>query len=122
MQQHSYTIAGRPIEVIGDDRKPVARKALVADILALAAALSRISPRTILRQNRFRHVVLVRFAIYFVAREQGYSYEQIGRKLDRDNSTVSHGCRQVAKYTDSDREFAWFVDALRRNVAKALAA
>ena len=121
MQQVRYTIAGRPLEVIGADDKPVKRRARVADILALASKLSGVAIRCLKGRERYRRLVVVRFAVYTVAREQGYSYAQIGKIVGKELSTVKYGCKQYGRFTTKVDGFAGLVAALRSMVAEAAA-
>ena len=120
MQQVSYTIAGHPLEVIGADDKPV-KRALVADIIALASKLSGIAVRRIKGKEQYRPLVRVRWAIYAIAREHGHSYPRIARMFGKDHSTVVHGCQSLPDHTSRDPVYAAFVAELRE-VAQASAA
>lgn len=95
------------------------RRARITDIITLACRMSRISALMITGANRNRSVLLVRYAISAVARENGHSYPQIGKMLGgRDHSTIINGVKQSAIYIEHDPEFASFVDRLRSAAAE----
>ena len=51
----------------------------------------------ILSPNRRRENVDARAVVCYVARLLGYSYVAIGKRLDRDHSTVMHACGRVGE-------------------------
>jgi hypothetical protein len=93
----------------------------IADLIAIASALSRVRAVDIKGPRRNRVFVRVRQAVCYVAQKQGvHSYPQIGRALGgRDHSTVIHGARQAEIIAQRDPEYRKFLADIE---AQALAA
>jgi len=53
-----------------------------------------------------RNVIRARWAAYAYFRWLGMKYHQIGGVMDRDHTTVSHGCRQADELLKVDDDFA----------------
>ena len=66
----------------------------------------------ILGRGRYSEVLRARFSIYYVLRERdGMSTPQIGKRLNRDHSTVLSGLRRVLQVMRKDAEVADFIAA-----------
>jgi len=91
-------------------------KVRVADIVAIASDITGYRAEAITGRSRKRFIVRVRQAVYFVAREQGHSYPDIGRRLGRDHSTVITGRETAINFMGRSPKFARLVDALSRRV------
>lgn len=60
----------------------------------------RLTNADIVGKSRSRPVVLARQHCFYQLRQAGFSYPTIGHYLDRDHSTVIHGCKEHAKRRD----------------------
>lgn len=92
--------------------------ARIADILQIASEIWDVHPRDLAGNDRFHFCVRPRQAVYLVAREQGLSFPQIGRRLGRDHSTVLNGIGVCHKHMRADPNYAGKVEALRQRVAE----
>ena len=54
--------------------------------------------------SRDRRHVMWRQALYYMLREQGYTYAVIGHAFKRDHSTIQHACKKFAGRLDVDNE------------------
>lgn len=65
----------------------------IADITGAACRLTFMSKGDLTSPRRVQYIMRVRQAVYFIARQHGYSYRTIGGALGgRDHSTVVRGC------------------------------
>ena len=90
--------------------------ARIADIIALASRLSCVPVADLLGKSRLKLHTPTRFAICMVAREHGHSYPQIGKRINRDHSTVIHAVDRAEYMFVRDPDFAVFVMDLRHLV------
>lgn len=82
------------------------RRIFVSQLVREAAAHLNVTPEELTGPGRARELVRARAAISRVARDQGYSYPQIGRLLGgRDHTTIMHlikeypySCSEITKY------------------------
>lgn len=88
-------------------------RARIIDIVAIACDMSGIDPALILSATRLRYVARIRQACYLIAREHGHSFPEIGRRMNRDHSSVIHGCEQAEMLFARDADCARFVENLR---------
>lgn len=88
-------------------------RALMADIITLAAEMAMIDRKVLVGRTRYRRVVRVRQACMLLARENGHSYPIIGKAFGRDHSTIIHGCEVAEDCIKRDPIYAAFVDRLR---------
>lgn len=102
----------------------------VNHILAAAQEISETTIEEIISTDRHRYIVRVRQACYYLALQQGYSRNDIGRRIGgRDRSSVRHGIKKcditmsrdpgysalvyaigARAFERSDREFAIYRD------------
>lgn len=94
-------------------------RARVSDIVAIAADMSMMRPETITGRSRLQRVIRVRQACFLIAREHGWSYPEIGHRMNRDHSTVIHGCDTAQVWAERDMDYAAMVDKLRTRAATA---
>ncbi len=94
-------------------------KARVSDIIAIAADMTAVRPEVIKGRSRNGPVIRIRQACYLIAREQGWSYPEIGNRMDRDHSTVVHGCATAQRWCTNDPYFATMVNNLRDRATRA---
>ena len=97
------------------------RKELTAEgILTAVCRHSGVSRRDLCAKSRKQTVVSVRqLAMYLCHKYTGQSYAQIGRIIGgRDHSTVLHGCNQVARRLQTDRDFRRSIEELEAALRK----
>jgi len=87
--------------------------ARVSDIIILASEIGLVDRALILGSSRHRRVVRIRQACMKIAREQGHSYPQIGRRMGRDHSTIVHGVEKAENLAKDDARYAAFLKRLR---------
>lgn len=95
----------------------------VARIVALAGVVFGVSPEDIQSPRRKRALVLVRHAVFRLARGlSGLSYPQIGQRIGgRDHSTVIHGAAQCIERMRADPLYAARVRRLRKLALRSAA-
>ena len=95
--------------------KPTLTPKRVARAVVAASRAFEVPPRDIIGRLRFRDVVRARQALT-CALYQAYetSYPQLGRLLNRDNSTLIHSVRKARGDADADPDYA---DRLARIIA-----
>lgn len=81
-------------------------------ILAAAEEICRIPPRDILGRYRYQYLVRVRHAVYYLAWQQGISYCAIGRRMNRDHSSIMHGKRKCEHTMTRDQGYSSLVQAI----------
>lgn len=86
---------------------------LASDIIRAAARTSCMTVEYLRGAKRNRRVMRVRFALYWVLRERGASFAQIGMWMNRDHSTVIYGQRKAAHLVARDPAFRAFCQQLR---------
>lgn len=89
-------------------------RALVKDIITLAARIWGISRDDIIGPARNRRFVHPRHAVYLIAREHEHSFSQIGRVVNRDHTTIIHGERTCGVWMEHSPEYLEQVCLLRR--------
>lgn len=100
-------------------KHPLLKKMRIADIIKHAAEISKYSTEAIKGHSRVRPLVRVRFAIFTIAREMGYTYPHIARHIDkRDHTTIIYGCQQSAILQEIDHDFNSFIIRLRKAVSE----
>jgi hypothetical protein len=98
----------------GDFRQPKGKTmptTRIADLIAIASALSKVRVVDIMGPRRNQAFVRVRQAVCCVAQRQGvHSYPQIGRALGgRDHSTIIHGARKAEIIAARDPDYRKFL-------------
>lgn len=86
---------------------------LAFDIIRAAARASCMTVEYLRGPKRNRRVMRTRFALYWVLRERGASFAQIGMWMSRDHSTVIYGQRRAADLIERDPSFREFCQTLR---------
>lgn len=76
------------------------------EIIIKCSELFKIHPRDLLGRYRFDFIMPARFALYKALRMRGWSYPEIGRKFDRDHSTVIYGVKRAEYMMLKDAEYA----------------
>ena len=65
------------------------------ELVACAAHLFGTTPRDILQPAKHRHIARARWAVWWVLRFHGVSYNRIGRRFGKHHTTVIHGNAQA---------------------------
>lgn len=81
-------------------------------IVQRCAELFLIAPRDLVGRYRFDFVMRARFALYLALRLQGRSYQNIGKIVDRDHSTIMNGVDRAEWFFKRDSVFAQRVQEL----------
>lgn len=85
----------------------------VQRLASKASELTRVSLQDITGSRKFKLIARARFAVYWAARAQGYSYPRIARVLGRrDHSTVKRGYQRAEAMRESDPAFKALCKAL----------
>lgn len=82
----------------------------LVDRVALETGLHR---DTIVSDRRDRTAAWARFAVMKVARDLGYSRQQVARRLMRDGSTVLHGARRAEEIAATNTDFRMLLEKIR---------
>jgi len=89
----------------------------LSDIVLAATKVSGLKREDLVGPKRISRIARVRQAAMYVARQMtGLSFPEIGRRFNRDHTTVLHGYRRVLKLLPSDANMAALVEDIRRVV------
>jgi chromosomal replication initiation ATPase DnaA len=69
----------------------------IALILQEVSKATHISIKELLGDSRLKKTVRARWEIYRRAKNAGYSLAEIGRRMNKDHTTVMHGLKRLAK-------------------------
>lgn len=94
-------------------------RARVSDIVSLAAEMAAVDRNAILGRSRHGRLVRIRQACMTVARESGHSYPAIGRRMNRDHSTIVHGVDKAGIIAERNADYAAFLARLRNAAGQA---
>jgi len=86
----------------------------IADIITIASRLTEVPEADIVGRRRWLHLCAVRFPVYAVAREWGYSYTAIGRIVNRDHSSIMHSVNNRDRFESYIVDFADFCEEVAR--------
>jgi chromosomal replication initiation ATPase DnaA len=80
------------------------------ELIINASKAVGIAPKILVSKSRKREAVIGRSLIYKEMKEQGYTYQSIGRRFLKDHASVIHGIKSL----ESDLEVGWkpVVDAV----------
>ena len=83
----------------------------VKGIIEAASRVTNVDAKSITGPSRLRHLVRIRQAAYYVARQRtGQSYPQIGLRFNgRNHSTIMHGVKLAEHLMERDGQFALMV-------------
>lgn len=70
------------------------RRGKISDIVQQVSDLTCISAKDIMGKSRKAPIAQARFLVWFVARQQGMTLQQIARTFDRDHTTILHGIQR----------------------------
>lgn len=87
------------------------------DLIEVASKLSKYSVEDIKGHRRFRPLTRVRFAVIWLAHDNGngpLSLTEIGRRLNgRDHATICHARNQAERLLRESKAFKMLVDVIR---------
>lgn len=102
-------------DVLKDMLRSIDRKTTIDEIQKKVAEYFNISVKEMQSSRRARNVARPRqIAMYLAKQLTSRSLPEIGRKFDRDHTTVMHAVRKVEDLIDEDAKLAESVDDLRR--------
>lgn len=78
---------------------------LASDLMRLIVSKFGVSVPELLSTRRAYPIMRARLAAYKVFHERGTSMSQIGRRLNRDHTTVSYGIGAANRLIEEDAEF-----------------
>ncbi len=104
-----------------EDQTPLVTPARIKPVVRAVAKYYGVSLGDIVSSRRARGLIRPRQVAMYLARElTGHSLPAIGRVLDRDHTTVLHGCRRIAALRREDpvldREIALLAERLMPGV------
>ncbi|MDO4162345.1 MAG: chromosomal replication initiator protein DnaA [Pseudomonadota bacterium] len=118
---HSQLLSGHEItldmtqDVLKDMLRSIDRKTTIDEIQKKVAEYFNISVKEMQSSRRARNVARPRqIAMYLAKQLTSRSLPEIGRKFDRDHTTVMHAVRKVEELIIEDISLSESVDALRR--------
>lgn len=109
---------GEPIPPDFDDDDLAPKTMMVRRIQQLVCREFEISMRDLMSFDRVHKHVLARQVGYYISkRKTMLTFPGIGRKFDRDHSTIFHGVRVIAKRIETDRDLAASIDRIEEQLA-----
>ena len=118
---HSQLLSGHEItldmtqDVLKDMLRSIDRKTTIDEIQKKVAEYFNISVKEMQSSRRARNVARPRqIAMYLAKQLTSRSLPEIGRKFDRDHTTVMHAVRKVEELIVEDTSLSENVEALRR--------
>ena len=104
-------------EILKDMLRSMDRKTTIDEIQKKVAEYFSISVKEMQSSRRARNVARPRqIAMYLAKQLTSRSLPEIGRKFDRDHTTVMHAVRKVEELIVEDTSLAESVDALRKDL------
>ena len=70
------------------------RRGKINEIVQQVSDFTCISVKDIMGKSRKAPIAQARFLVWFVARQQGMTLQQIARAFDRDHTTILHGIQR----------------------------
>lgn len=70
------------------------RRGTINEIVAQVAELTCLPAKDIMGRSRKAPIAQARFLVWFVARQQGMTLQQIARAFGRDHTTILHGIQR----------------------------
>lgn len=97
LQKEVAELSARLKAIVREDDSPLVMPSRIKSVITAVAEYYRISLNDIVCHRRSREVALPRQVAMYLAKElTTNSLPEIGRVLDRDHSTILHGCRKIA--------------------------
>ena len=120
---HSLLLSGKEItldmtqDVLKDMLRSIDRKTTIDEIQKKVAEHFNISVKELQSSRRARTVARPRqVAMYLAKQLTSRSLPEIGRKFDRDHTTVMHAVRKVEELIVEDQNLAENIEILRRTL------
>ena len=120
---HSQLLSGKEItldmtqDVLKDMLRSIDRKTTIDEIQKKVAEHFNISVKELQSSRRARTVARPRqVAMYLAKQLTSRSLPEIGRKFDRDHTTVMHAVRKVEELIIEDASLAENIEVLRRTL------
>ena len=120
---HSQLLSGKEItldmtqDVLKDMLRSIDRKTTIDEIQKKVAEHFNISVKELQSSRRARTVARPRqVAMYLAKQLTSRSLPEIGRKFDRDHTTVMHAVRKVEELIIEDQSLAENIEILRRTL------
>lgn len=88
-------------------------------LVAKCSELFDVHPRDLMGRYRYAFLIPAKFAMYAALRQRGWSANRIGRELDRDRKTVTHGLARAAYLMRRDPDYAEKVHQLSESIDAA---
>lgn len=83
---------------------------IIQEVVDAVAEEFMIHKRDLLGRYRFQFLLPGRFALYKILWLRGNSYADIGRWMDRDHTSIIHGCRRADYMLDKHQWYRTKVD------------
>jgi chromosomal replication initiator protein len=105
LQQDVAQLSARLKAIVREDESPLLVPSRIKSVMAAVAEYYDISLGDLLSSRRAREISRPRqVAMYLAKALTKHSLPAIGRMLERDHTTVLHGCRQIEKLRLKDPE------------------
>lgn len=104
---------------MGGERPALSRYATRTPMAAIVRGVSEafgVTQKDLLGTDRYHHIAHPRFAAFELCHRAGAPLSAIGRKFNRDHTTVMHGLRRIPEIEASDPDFAWTLERLRNDL------
>jgi chromosomal replication initiation ATPase DnaA len=90
-------------------------------LIPLTAGTFEVKPRDLIGDRRGNEIIRARHAaMYLFRRWTAETVEQIGRRFNRDHSTVCHGAREAEQLISIDEFYAAQIRVIEKQIEKAL--
>lgn len=107
--------AARIAELIGLMRADPACP--VREMVMIAAAVFNTTYADVMSRSRDKYHTRARFAVYLVAKEQGMSFMQLGRRIGRDHSSIMNGYQRALHWIATEPDYAKKIAIVRKAAA-----
>lgn len=84
----------------------------VGEIAKIASDIFKVSLKEIYSDAKNHRIVVVRFCIYFVARQNNFTYSSIARRMNKDHSTIVNGVLRAIHLIKCDESFKKMTEIL----------
>jgi hypothetical protein len=118
-RQKAIPIEKAPWFKVEKDLGPVRRAIQIDDIIKGVAAYYKVSRHDILSERRTARVVLPRqIAMYLAKVLTLRSLPEVGRRMNRDHTTVLHAVRKIERLVHIDHALAAEIDAIKAELRR----
>jgi hypothetical protein len=113
LQNEVARLSARLKAVVREDQSPLVVPSRIKPVISAVAKFYGVSVGDLVSFRRTGDIVRPRqVAMYLAKRLTNHSLPTIGRVLDRDHTTVLHGCRRIAKLREHDAKLDADIKAL----------